>query len=263
MKAIIGGTGFYQLNYLDERHSLTVRTPFGSVKIDRGLFRGQDLVFLPRHGPDHTLLANQVNYRANIWALHQLGVTRILGTSAVGSINPAMQVGDLVALEQLVDFSKRRQDTFNLGSVNMTEPYCPEMRQTIIRSGRVIGTAVHPQATYVSLDGPRYETAAEIRVYSKLGMDVVGMTNGTEAVLARELGMCYAVVAIVTNMAAGMSSTQPSLDVHKRVMEENAPRLRELALEALAASPEPPSCRCASLSAFRSTGLPDTSLRSE
>lgn len=249
MKAIIGGTGFYNLDYLSDVQSLTVRTPFGGAKIFRGQMQGEPVCFLPRHGPEHNQLAPEVNYRANIWALHELGVDRILGTSAVGSLNPEMQVGDLVALEQLVDFTRHRADSFFLGSVNFTEPYCPQIRQTIQDQGQAEGIPVHPMATYISLEGPRYETRAEINLYRNLGMDVVGMTNGTEAILARELGICYGVIAIVTNMAAGLGTTEPNLETHKRVMQENSAKLRQLALATLAALPEAHSCPCSSYAA--------------
>ncbi len=249
MKAIIGGTGFYDLDYLEDPHPIRVRTPFGGAKLYEGHFQGEQLYFLPRHGPEHNYLAHEVNYRANIWALHTLGVERIIGTSAVGSLNPALEVGDLVALDQLVDFSQHRRQTFNLGSVNFTEPYCPDLLATVIAQAKAEGILLHQKATYVSLEGPRYETAAEIRLWQQLGMDVVGMTNGTEAALARELGLCYAVIAIVTNMAAGIGGSQPSLEAHRQVMQENSQKLRRLALSTFKAIISERDCACAGLAA--------------
>ncbi len=244
MRAIIGGTGFYNLDYFENPKAQTVRTPFGSVKIFEGNYNGQSMFFLPRHGVDHTFLANQVNYRANIWGLKELEVDRIIGTSAVGSLNENMKPGDLVLLTQFVDFSKHRQDTFNFGSVNMTDPYCNEINNIVIQQAKNINLKIHGDATYVSVEGPRYETAAEIKVYKKLGMDVVGMTNGTEAVLARELGICYSVIGIITNMAAGLSNIDPNLENHKKVMDEYSKNLRSLALATVENVPSQHSCLC-------------------
>jgi 5'-methylthioadenosine phosphorylase len=243
-RAIIGGTGFYDMSYMDDAQSQVIRTPFGGATVYSGRFQGEEIGFLPRHGSEHNQLAHQVNYRANIWALRELGVDRVLGTSAVGSLNPEMQVGNLVVLDNLVDFAKHRSDTFNLGSVDFTHPYCPEMRQIISAQAEQTGIHAHPAAIYLSVEGPRYETAAEINLWRKLGMDVVGMTNGTEAALARELGLCYAVIALVTDLAAGLQATPPDLETHKNVAQENLPKLRELALAALVAFPDEHGCPC-------------------
>ena len=248
-RAIIGGTGFYDMGYLEELRARIVRTPFGSASVFSGRYQGEPLVFLPRHGPEHNRLAHEINYRANIWALRELGIERILGTSAIGSLNTAMQVGHLVILEQLVDFTKHRHETFNLGSVDFTYPYCSETRATILQQALALRIDVHPRATYLTVEGPRYETAAEIALWRRLGMDVVGMTNGTEAALARELGICYAVIGLVSDLAAGMQETPPDLQMHRRIVEDNLPRLRELALTALAALPSSRGCACASQAA--------------
>lgn len=247
MKAIIGGTGFYTLDYMDNPQKKILRTPFGGITVYQGGFHGEELIFLPRHGPDHNSLANQINYRANIWGLHELGVDRILGTSAVGALNLDYNVGDLVAINQLVDFSRHRRDTFNLGSVNFTDPYCSQLRDVILGQAHKMEIDIHPQATYVSFEGPRYETAAEIRLWKNLGMDVVGMTNGTEAALARELGICYMVIGIVTNIGAGLVKEQPDLAMHKKVMNENVQKLKSITLATLEAIPAKHSCECQSL----------------
>src|SRR5712692_3175739 len=123
-RAIIGGTGFYGLDYLEAPRAQIIRTPFGSTTVYIGRYQGEEIVFLPRHGPAHNHLAHEINYRANIWGLRELGIERILGTSSIGSLNPEMQVGHLVVLDQLVDFTKNRQETCNRGSVDFTYPYC-------------------------------------------------------------------------------------------------------------------------------------------
>jgi len=248
-RAIIGGTGFYGLDYLEAPRAQIIRTPFGSTTVYIGRYQGEEIVFLPRHGPAHNHLAHEINYRANIWGLRELGIERILGTSAIGSLNPEMQVGHLVVLDQLVDFTKHRQETFNLGSVDFTYPYCSETRAIILQQATSLRINTHPRATYLTVEGPRYETAAEIALWRRLGMDVVGMTNGTEAALARELGLCYAIIGLVSDLAAGMQETPPDLETHRRVVEDNLPCLRELTLAAMMALPLSRGCPCASQAA--------------
>ena len=247
--ALIGGTGFYDMSFLDNPRAQIVRTPFGSITAYIGHYQGEEITFLARHGPEHNQLAHEINYRANIWGLRELGIERILATSAVGSLNLAMQVGHLVVPDNLVDMAKHRRDSFNLGSVDFTYPYCAEMRRVICERAAALHAEVHPQAIYLSVEGPRYETAAEIKLWNRLGMDVVGMTNGTEAALARELGICYAVIGLVTDLAAGLQETPPDLETHKHVVQDNLPRLRDLALAVLRALPVSRGCLCASQAA--------------
>ena len=244
-KVIIGGTGFYDMGFLSNPRLQVVRTPFGSATVHIGTYQGEEIGFLPRHGLHHDLLAHQVNYKANIWGLYELGVNRIIGVSAVASFNPEISAGQLVIPDQLVDFTKNRYETFNLGSVDITEPYCPETRQVILEEAKTSGTNVHPKGTYLALEGPRYETAAEVRLWKKLGMDIVGMTNGTQAALAREVGICYGVICMPTNVAAGLDKTGPDLEKHRRVVQDSLPRLRELVLSTLMALPDKTGCPCA------------------
>lgn len=242
---LVGGTGFSELDYLEAVEPAVVRTPFGGVTIYLGQYQGLETGFLPRHGMHHELLAPQVNYQANIWAAHELGFERILGLSATASLKMGIQVGDLVLLDQLVDFTEGREHTFNLRSVNMTEPFCPLMRQTVLETAVQDGISIHPQATYICFKGPRYETAAEIRLFQSWGMDVIGMTNATEASLCRELGICYATIALVTNMGAGLTEQGPDLLRHRQTTRENLPKLKGLALASLAAMPGEKNCQCA------------------
>jgi 5'-methylthioadenosine phosphorylase len=241
---LIGGTGFTDLDYLEAVRSSVVRTPFGGVTIYEGQYQEQETGFLPRHGLHHERLAPQVNYQANIWAAQQLGFERVLGLSAVASLKPAIHVGDLVLLDQLVDLTEGRAYTFQLRSANMTEPFCRQLRQTILEQAEQIKVALHRQATYLCVSGPRYETAAEIRLFQSWGMDVVGMTNATEASLCRELGLCYATIALVTNMGAGLTAQGPDLQRHRQVTQENLPKLKRLALASLAAIPAEKDCQC-------------------
>jgi 5'-methylthioadenosine phosphorylase len=233
---LVGGTGFSDMDYLQAVQRETVRTPFGGAVLYLGTLNGLETGFLARHGLEHDRLAPQVNYRANIWAAHELGFQAVLGTSAVASLKTPIGVGDLVLPDQLVDLSKHREDSFFLRSVNMTHPFSRPLRQLVVDVARAAGIALHDSATYLTVEGPRYETAAEIRLYQSWGMDVVGMTNGTEAALCRELGICYATIALVTNMGAGLSDQGPDLQRHRQVTQENLPRFKRLALASLEAA---------------------------
>lgn len=249
--AVIGGTGFYSPGLLDEERDLTVATPYGEVTLKEGCYQGKDLVFLARHGVDHALPPHLVNYRANIWALKAVGVQTILATAATGSLNEDMKPGEIVLVDQFLDFTKSRPQTFYEGGeagvlhVDMTEPYCPGLRRHLLAVARGLQLKVHRTGTYVCTEGPRYETPAEIHMFRQLGGDVVGMTSVPEVVLAREAGLCYATLALVTNYAAGISKNPLS---HREVLEEMARAqdvLRSLIFSALAALPEEQNCACA------------------
>ena len=233
---LVGGTGFSDMDYLQDVRRETVRTPFGGAVLYLGTLDGMESGFLARHGMEHDRLAPQVNYRANIWAAHELGFQAIIGTSAVASLRDEIGVGDLVLPDQLVDLSKHRDDSFFLRSANMTYPFSRPLRKLVLATARGAGIPLHDGATYLTVEGPRYETAAEIRLFQRWGMDVVGMTNGTEATLCRELGICYVTIALVTNMGAGLSAEGPDLQRHREVTQANLPRYKQLAIASLAAA---------------------------
>lgn len=207
--AIIGGTGVYDPDLLGEPQEEAITTPYGSVALMTGSFQGQRLLFLNRHGSGHTVPPHRVNYRANVWALRAAGVTRVIGTAAVGSLNLAYAPGHMVLLDQFMDFTKSRPATFfddQVVHTDLTHPYCADLRTHLHDAARKLDLITHPRGCYVATEGPRFETPAEIRAFRILGGDVVGMTNVPEVVLARELGLCYATVALVTNYAAGLTS---------------------------------------------------------
>lgn len=197
-------------------------TPYGSVEPIVGKLANREIVFMSRHGRHHTTPPHLVNYRANIWAFQKLGVQKILATGAVGSLSSNFRIGELVLLDQFLDFTKTRPSTFYEGGqqgvlhVDMTEPYCSALRQVIVDASEKIGIAVSNGACYVCTEGPRFETPAEIRMFQRFGADLVGMTSVPEVVLARELGMCYATIGMVTNEAAGIASHPLT---HSEVME--------------------------------------------
>lgn len=201
---------------------ITVETPYGTVEPMVGKLSGRKIAFLSRHGRGHAIPPHLVNYRANIWALHTLGVRKVVATAAVGSLSSSYHLGELVLLDQFLDFTKSRPQTFYEGGdqgvlhVDMTEPYCAAIRQVILDVSEKIGIVVKDGACYVCTEGPRFETPAEIRMFQRLGADLVGMTSVPEVILARELGMCYASIGMVTNEAAGIAAHLLS---HAEVME--------------------------------------------
>ncbi|MFH1820821.1 MAG: S-methyl-5'-thioadenosine phosphorylase [Methanobacteriota archaeon] len=249
--AVIGGSGMYSMAALKNAKTTSVSTPYGvSPEILVGSLIDHRVAFLPRHGKGHKIPPHLVNYRANMWALKKMGVKRILTTTASGSINPKMRIGELAILTQFLDFTKCRQQTFYEGGksgvahVDASEPYCPELRGALLKNAKKLKMEVHPKATYACTEGPRFETSAEIKAYGKLGADLVGMTNVPECVLARELEMCYAAVGIVTNFGAGISKTKLSHAYVLELMNENMKMVQGLILETIPTIPEKISCDC-------------------
>ena len=244
--AIIGGSGLEIL--LKSSRRIRVGTPYGHPPpISLGEIEDRRIAFLPRHGYEHDLPPHRINYRANIFGLHKIGVRRIFATNAVGAINPDLHVGDIVVPHDLIDFTKQRPLTFfdepPIIHVDFSEPYCSEMREALIQAAKSLGEPIHERAVYACMEGPRYETRAEIHMLRELGCDIVGMTCIPEAVLARELGICYASLSYVTNMAAGVAGRIS----HSRVMEIASsikPRLSNILMRAVLYLPKNRHCRC-------------------
>ena len=232
--AVIGGTGFYRMDEETEGERLTVNTRYGPVQVRRVRIGEAEVAFLSRHGFDHSVPPHRVNYRANVAALRELGVTNILASAAVGSMSEKLPPGSLALLTQFLDFTRGRASTFYDGEegkvvhVDVTEPYCPHLRGELQSAAMALNDRLHPDATYVCAEGPRFETPAEIRMFEQLGGDVVGMTNVPEVVLSREAGMCYAAIAIVTNWAAGVSNEPVRHRDVSDFMDEQTPRVRAL-----------------------------------
>ena len=248
--AVIGGTGVYDPGMLAEVSTDTVETPYGSVTYQIGIRSERPVVFIPRHGRQHSIPPHLINYRANIWALKKLGVRQILATTAVGSMNPGMKPGHFVLPDQFIDFTKLRVSTFYEGGgrgvvhVDMTSPYCDNLRHKVSLLAKELDLPVHDGGCYICTEGPRFETAAEIRAYAKMGGDVVGMTGVPEAVLAREAEMCYVTVSMVTNFAAGIT-TEPL--THKEVldtMRQNAANIQTLLNQAIQNAEPEDDCDC-------------------
>lgn len=209
--AIIGGSGFSNLPGLDTLGEENPETPYGqpSAPILHGRLEGGEVFFLPRHAANHRLPPHAINYRANIWALKTLGVKQVVGLAAVGGISPAYGPRVLVAPDHLIDYTHGRDHTFHEGGeadvvhIDFTWPYCKTLRADLLRSARELRIRLLDGGTYGVTQGPRLETAAEIRRMERDGCDMVGMTGMPEAALARELGICYASLAFVINWAAG------------------------------------------------------------
>ncbi len=212
MIGIIGGSGVYEIEGVSIKEVKEVSTPYGtpSDKYLIGEFEGKNIVFLPRHGSSHHIPPHKINYRANIRGFQDIGVVRIISIGAVGGISPNMSPGTIIVPDQIIDMTSGRAATFFEGQegvvhIDLTEPYCVEMRSAIIDSAKRAKIDVKESAIYICVNGPRLETKAEIKYFSLIGADIVGMTAMPEAALSREAQICYAGINIVTNFAAGIT----------------------------------------------------------
>jgi 5'-methylthioadenosine phosphorylase len=230
---IFGGSGFYEL--LPDVEEIELDTPYGppSAPLVVGTIAGRRVAFLPRHGRRHELPPHRIPYRANVWAMRELGVRRILGPNASGSLRADVELGEFVVCDQFLDRTRRREDTFYDGPetthVSAADPFCPELRALLVETARELGIPVRDGGTVVVVEGPRFSTRAESRWFQSLGADVINMTAYPECHLARELELCFANVSMVTDHDVGVEGQPPvsSADV-ARVFEQNNERLREL-----------------------------------
>ncbi len=213
--AVIGGSGVYDMEALTDVEERRVRTPFGdpSDVIVIGTLAGKRIAFLPRHGRGHRLTPTEVPYRANIWALKSLGAERIISISACGSMKEQYQPRHIVIPDQIYDNTKRRDYTFFgeglVAHISFAEPYCPQLRPILVEATRRAGGWVHEGGTFLTIEGPRFSTRGESRVYRSWGVDVIGMTAVPEAQLAREAEMCYATMAHVTDYDVWHAEEEP------------------------------------------------------
>lgn len=252
---VFGGSGFYR--FLDDVEEVAVDTPYGppSARIRIGSIGGARVAFMPRHGDEHQLPPHRINYRANIWAMRQVGVRRIVGPSACGSLKPELPPGTFVICDQFVDRTHQREATFYDGPqtthVSAADPYCPSLSRTLAEAARDEGIEVVEGGTVVVIAGPRFSTRAESRWFAREGWDVVNMTQYPECWLARELGLCYANLSLVTDYDVGlegMPDVPPvSADAAFRVFADNLDRLRALLIRAVPRiTPQPADDVCAS-----------------
>jgi len=250
---VFGGSGFYRL--LDDVEFVHVETPYGSPsdQIALGAVDGVGVAFLPRHGSKHTLPPAAINYRANLWALKELGVTRVIAPTAAGSLQPHVKPGDFVVCDQFVDRTHGRSDTFyadgpTVAHVGAADPYCPVMRGLAVATGREQGVTVHDRGTVVVIQGPRFSTRAESRWFSSLGWEVINMTQYPEAILARELELCYVNISLITDYDVGLEGIPELAPVSVAEVEKafanNNDRVRRLILALLPRLPAARDCPC-------------------
>jgi 5'-methylthioadenosine phosphorylase len=252
MVGIIGGSGFYSL--LDDAKDVAIETPYGapSAPLALGTVRGVPVAFLPRHGVHHEFPPHAINYRANLWALREVGATWVIAACASGSLQAGVHVGDFVVCDQYVDRTSGRRDTFFDGPeaihVSAAEPFSPVLRSELVRGCRDLAIPVHDGGTVVVIQGPRFSTRAESRWFGAMGWDVINMTAYPEAHLARELCLCYANISLVTDYDVGLEGMphvpSVSADEVAAVFARNNARLRDLLYRVIPDIPDEPDPHC-------------------
>ncbi|WAH35145.1 S-methyl-5'-thioadenosine phosphorylase [Alicyclobacillus dauci] len=246
--AIIGGTGVYDPGQVDDARTDKIHTPYGEATVTIGTYAGKHVAFMARHGEGHATPPHRINYRANIWALKEIGVEQVLATAAVGSLQLALAPGELVLVDDVIDMTKSRISTFfdaeRVVHVDMSDPYCGRLRQHLKDTADHLGYHVHDGGVYVCTEGPRFETKAEIQMYSRLGGSVVGMTSIPEVTLAKEAELCYATVCMVTNYAAGLSSHPLTHQEVVDTMRDNVGKIRSLFYNFIERDTSTRTCSC-------------------
>ncbi len=252
---VFGGSGLYAL--LDDVEEIAVETPYGppSDRLLVGEVSGVRVAFLPRHGRLHQLPPHRIPYRANIWAMRAVGVTRIIGPCAAGSLDRAVPPGTFVVCDQFVDRTDGRDGTFYDGPdvrhISAADPYCPSLRRTLVETGRSQGIDIRDGGTMVVIGGPRFATRAESAWYAAMGWQVINMTGHPEAWLAREFGLCYANVSLITDYDVGVAGLDIAPVSHEAVLKvfgENIARVRDLlfaVIPRIGAAPDDDPCRAA------------------
>ncbi len=244
--AVIGGTGVYDL--LEKTESITVSTEFGDVEIDKAQYKDIEIAFLPRHGRKHSTPPHKINYLANMKALAKLGVKHIYATAAVGSCIKEYAPGDIVIINDFIDFTKKRSLSYYDGGEDvvhfeMDDPYCSSMRSKFLYAADFHEVDIKGNAVYVCTEGPRFETSAEIKMFKKLGGEVVGMTGVPEVILAKELKMCYSAIGIITNYETGIGE-KAELEEIKGSLSKNKAKIVALFLNIFEEGLHQNNCSC-------------------
>ncbi len=247
---VFGGSGFYKFG--DKVEEVKIDTPYGvpSSKIFMTTIQGKKVAFLPRHGIDHSWPPHQINYRANMWAMKQLGVKQLFGPCAAGSLQKNVKPGEFVICDQFVDRTTGRIDTFYDGPVtthiSSADPYCPSLRQHVIKTAKTTGITCHDHGTVVVIQGPRFSTKAESKWFSSMGWEVINMSQYPEVVLARELEICYVNISLITDYDAGLEGQVPPTNSHEiiEVFNKNLKNLKELLFETIKTLPAADDCSC-------------------
>jgi len=238
MLSIIGGSGLTQLANLEITHRQVIRTPFGepSGALTMGRLSNEEIIFLARHGYGHTIPPHEVNYRANIWAIHSRGVKDLVSVASVGGIHTDLKPGTIVIPDQIIDYTHGRKTTFREGKdspvvhMDFTEPYCQKIRALCLRAVTEAGETCVDGGVYAAVQGPRLESKAEINRLERDGATMVGMTGMPEASLAKEIGLCYATIGVVANFAAGRGSSKDAVhyDEVEAVLKQSMQRVRNI-----------------------------------
>ena len=248
---VIGGSGLYEMEGLTQVTTVRVATPFGkpSDEFIVGTIHGRRTAFLPRHGRGHRIMPSDINYRANIYGMKKLGVERIISVSAVGSMKENIKPGDIVVPDQFYDHTKQRRSTFFgngiVAHVGMAEPVCGELCELLAQAGGAVKASVHRGGTYLCMEGPQFSTRAESLTYRNWDVDVIGMTNATEAKLAREAELCYSTIALATDYDCWHHSEEAvTVEAVLAVMKHNIETSRAMIREAIRTLPQARSCAC-------------------
>jgi len=248
---IIGGSGLYHMKELKILEKMSVETPFGSpsVQVILGELHGVGLAFLPRHGTGHFIPPSEINFRANIFAMKKAGVDRIVSVSAVGSMKEELEPGHFSVPDQFIDRTTRRISTFfttgMVGHVALADPICAELAQAVAQSAKKSDTEVHEGGVYICIEGPQFSTRAESNLYRQWGVDIIGMTNVTEAKLAREAGICYSTLALVTDYDCWLEEEEPvTLEAVLQIMGENVERAQGVVKDLVTRLGKERKCQC-------------------
>ncbi len=249
---VIGGSGLYEMEGLEEVQTISLNTPFGapSDSFVVGRLEGVKIAFLPRHGKGHRISPSSLNFRANIYAMKLLGVQWIIGVSAVGSMKESIHPGDMVIPNQFIDRTTGRSNTFFsdgiVGHIGFADPVCPVLSQILFQAGKEVGATVHKDGTYICIEGPQFSTRAESRLYRTWGVDVIGMTNLPEAKLAREAEICYATIAFATDYDCWHQETEDvSIGEVLRILAQSTKIAKSAIRNAVKHLPEKRECICA------------------
>lgn len=236
---IIGGSGLDDPKLMQNIREKKVSTPYGkpSSSLTIGKISGIDTVILARHGKKHSIYPTGVNFRANLYALKKEGCTHILATTAVGSLREKIKPGDLVFVDQFIDFTKHRPLTFHEKKVihtPMSEPFCPDLRALLVRSAKALKLRHHPKGTVITIEGPRFSTKAESHMFRQWGADVINMSTVPEVILARELGICYQSIAMSTDYDCWKEGEEPvTWEMILKIMQQNADNVKKLLVKAI------------------------------
>jgi len=248
---VIGGSGLYEMKGFKKTKEISIKTPFGktSDKLVIGELDKVIIAFLPRHGKGHFILPSEINYRANIWAMKKLGVQFIIASAACGSLREDIHPGEIVIIDQFIDRTKNRIDTFMgkgmVGHLVFADPICPNLSQILYDSAKSLNLKVHKGGTYVCIEGPSFSTRAESHLYRSWKADVVGMTNLTEAKLAKEAEICYATLALCTDYDCWRESGESvTIDAVLKVMNQNIENCQKIIKDTMHRLPQTRTCQC-------------------